>query len=281
MNPKLIKFLENLQKATEGGAVQPEELMKVSDAILAIIKDNKNTLDKSIYELSESIDNKISSIKSFIDNKENKLVYSIQEIDKKQSKIIQNKYKKLSEEIEELIKLIPEKTDLSDLETNINQIKKEISKIPKIKEDILKKIELDDGYDIIKKINETPVNADTMIDAERIKNLPKSQKGGVGTKALRSLILDVLINGTQTNGQALVWDSSINKWTPGTVSGGGGTVETPVGDVDGTNNSYTVSNEPKWIVADGITYFDGAGYTYSAGTLTLDTSPVSFIRSIY
>ena len=48
-----------------------------------------------------------------------------------------------------------------------------------------------------------------------------------------------------------------------------------------TNNIYTVENEPKWIVVDSNTYFEGAGYSYSAGTLTLDTKPVLFIRSIY
>lgn len=67
----------------------------------------------------------------------------------------------------------------------------------------------------------------------------------------------------------------------GNQSGGGSSVETPVGVVDGSNTSFTVSNEPAWIIVDGITYFDGAGYTYGAGTLTIDTPPVSFIRSIY
>lgn len=94
-------------------------------------------------------------------------------------------------------------------------------------------------------------------------------------------LVDVSIETEPSNNQVLKWSSTLKRWVPGTATGDGATVETPIGDVDGTNNSYTVSNEPKWVVADGITYFDGAGYTYSAGTLTLDTSPVSFIRSIY
>lgn len=94
-------------------------------------------------------------------------------------------------------------------------------------------------------------------------------------------LVDVSIETEPSNNQVLKWDSTLKIWTPGTVSGGGGTEEIPVGSVDGSNNVFTVENEPKWIVVDSNTYFEGAGYTYSAGTLTLDTSPVSFIRSIY
>lgn len=65
--------------------------------------------------------------------------------------------------------------------------------------------------------------------------------------------------------------------------GSGLTVETPTGTVDDSNTSFTVSNTPKYIVVNGAQYFDGAGYTYLAGTITLD-NPVGtggFIRSIY
>lgn len=65
------------------------------------------------------------------------------------------------------------------------------------------------------------------------------------------------------------------------LGSGGSSVETPVGAVDGSNASFTVANEPLWVIGDGITYFDGAGYSYSAGTITMETKLVSFIRSIY
>jgi len=94
-------------------------------------------------------------------------------------------------------------------------------------------------------------------------------------------LVDVGITATPTHGQVLKYNSISNIWEPGTDSGGGSSSETPAGSVNGSNTSFTVSNEPAWIIVDGITYFDGAGYTYSAGTLTIDTPPVSFIRSIY
>lgn len=95
-------------------------------------------------------------------------------------------------------------------------------------------------------------------------------------------LVDVSIEVEPSNNQVLKWSSTLKRWIPGTVSGGGGSsVETPSGTVNGSNTSFTVSNEPAFIIVDGITYFDGAGYTYGAGTLTIDTPPVSFIRSIY
>lgn len=65
--------------------------------------------------------------------------------------------------------------------------------------------------------------------------------------------------------------------------GGGISVETPTGTVDDSNVTFTVSNEPKYIVVNGAQYFSGTGYSYSGGTITLN-NPVGtggFIRSVY
>lgn len=97
-------------------------------------------------------------------------------------------------------------------------------------------------------------------------------------------LVDVSIESEPTNGQVLKWNSTSKRWTPGTDnnSGGGGgvTVETPPETVDSSTVSFTVTAEPKWVVSDGITYFDGAGYTYSSLTVTMDTPPTMFIRAI-
>lgn len=65
--------------------------------------------------------------------------------------------------------------------------------------------------------------------------------------------------------------------------GTGISIETPTGTVDDSNVDFTVTNEPKYIVVNGAQYFSGAGYTYLAGTITLN-NPVGtggFIRSVY
>lgn len=67
--------------------------------------------------------------------------------------------------------------------------------------------------------------------------------------------------------------------------GGGGNIsfETPTGTVDDSNDTFTVANDPLYIVVNGAQMFEGAGYTYLAGTITLD-NPIGtggFIRSAY
>lgn len=62
-------------------------------------------------------------------------------------------------------------------------------------------------------------------------------------------------------------------------SGGGVTVETPTGAVNGSNTSYTVTATPKWIVSDGITYFENNGYTLSGLTVTMTSAPTLYIKA--
>lgn len=70
-----------------------------------------------------------------------------------------------------------------------------------------------------------------------------------------------------------------------TVSATGATIasETPVGAVDGSNVSFTVSNTPLFIIADSQFRVSGQGYTYVAPTVTMDAliPPVQFLRSYY
>ena len=63
------------------------------------------------------------------------------------------------------------------------------------------------------------------------------------------------------------------------------TVETPTGTVDDSNTSFTVSNEPLYIVINGAQYVAGTGTftSYAAGTITLSSAVGTggFIRSFY
>lgn len=70
-----------------------------------------------------------------------------------------------------------------------------------------------------------------------------------------------------------------------TSSGAGKTLtsETPTGAIDGSNNIYTVLNEPVLVEIDGSFRVAGYGYTYAAGTITVDPllAPVQSIVSFY
>jgi hypothetical protein len=61
----------------------------------------------------------------------------------------------------------------------------------------------------------------------------------------------------------------------------GAGIETPSGVINGSNTTFTVLNIPKYIISDGATYFESAGYTRVGLTLTLSVPPVDFIRSFY
>ena len=63
------------------------------------------------------------------------------------------------------------------------------------------------------------------------------------------------------------------------LSGEGGvTIQTPTGTVDGSNTTFTPTSQPSFVVADGITYFDGAGYTWGGVTIVMDVPPSQYIR---
>ena len=64
------------------------------------------------------------------------------------------------------------------------------------------------------------------------------------------------------------------------ASGGGISVVTPTGSVNAVNAVFTVSAQPQWVVADGVTYYEGKGYSYAALQITMDVAPSFFIRAI-
>lgn len=55
-------------------------------------------------------------------------------------------------------------------------------------------------------------------------------------------------------------------------------IETPTGDVDASNTIFTPTQEPLYVVADGVQYFDGAGYTWNSPNIEMDIPPSQYIR---
>lgn len=54
--------------------------------------------------------------------------------------------------------------------------------------------------------------------------------------------------------------------------------KTPPESPDGVTTIFTVSSIPSEVVADGATFFDGAGYTYAAGQITFVNPPTQYVR---
>ena len=150
----------------------------------------------------------------------------------------------------------------------------------------------DQPDEIVAKINKST----KIIDAERIRGLVKAfellDKYGTnptgvsigGGKNIRFLTSGTEISQhvTEINFSTGITATYANNGRITlTASGGGGgaTIETPTGSVNASNTSFTVSAEPQYVVSDGITYFDGAGYTYSALTVTMTVPPSQYIRA--
>lgn len=59
---------------------------------------------------------------------------------------------------------------------------------------------------------------------------------------------------------------------------GGVTPLTPTGTVNGVNKVFGVVSRPSSVIADGITYYEGFGYSYATLQITMDSPPAQYIR---
>lgn len=116
--------------------------------------------------------------------------------------------------------------------------------------------------------------------SETFRALETNVLGRISAVVARTLgqIRDVDTEGA-TTGQVLTRraDGTFNFQTPG--GGSGGSWQEPMGTVNGSNAVFTVTGEPSEVVSDGLTYFDGNGYTYNALEITMDIPPSSYIRA--
>lgn len=63
------------------------------------------------------------------------------------------------------------------------------------------------------------------------------------------------------------------------ASGGVGAWQTPVESPNGVITTFTVGGSaPTDVVADGASFYQGAGYSYAAGQITFDNPPAQYVR---
>lgn len=224
--PPTDKKLEKLQKllevANEDFATH-DDLIQLSEAILSVIttekkalldalkdggNDNKKEQEKVIALLGE----KEKNLKLIITRLTYETEQAIATVDSRLSKT-------LSSEIKRLERKIPTKTDLTGLESEISAIKEGFNTLPT--ELTINNEAIRDGLELLQ--------GDERLDKSAIKGLDDliedlrtiartSQPQAVGVRLLRYLS-DVNIEGI-TNGQTLIWNSTTNRFEPG--SGGGG-----------------------------------------------------------
>lgn len=270
MNEKTIKQLTKLSEAMAGGAVQPDELAEVVKVILSVIKELKTQLETQISTGDKNSAQMCDSMMFVVNDMEKKMIdigsskHSMSEMNKTLKGVMAS--------VNEIRQSMPTMPDLNPLKAELSQIKASMPVVKDIMPEVNRK--LDDLYDELKKyIDDKPkteIQTRPFIGGRvGIQVLDGTSK--VGTKvheiSFGSGLAVSIVNGLMTIS---------------TTGGGTGyTKEIPVGSVDGVNTTYTVTTEPVYVIADGATYFDGAGYTYSALSIVMTNAPSQYIRNFY
>lgn len=134
MNPKLIKYLEKIQKTFEGEAVQPEELKQVIDALLDAMKEMKLYLEKEIEEYKGELSQEHKKLLSDMEANMAKTKEMIEKSSNLSASELGKVIKMFSNEIKRIESIIPSMPDLTVYERKLEEIRKSI---PVIKETIL------------------------------------------------------------------------------------------------------------------------------------------------
>jgi hypothetical protein len=269
---KLAK-LKSILDLLKEDQVTPEQLRTVADEFLKVAKHIQTTLESKVEESNGQNTAQMQGIRA-----------SIAQVEKLVSEVRADLFLDLTEardrftrELKTVQALIPTLPDLTYLEEMIQDVRDAIPAPPDLSliEGAIAeaRVDLDAIPGELKKLEEK---------IESIKIEPATA-GGMPTLRLH-------VNGEYVgNTRDLVFTGSgitstiANGRLTLVVSGGGSggfTVETPTGAVNASNTSYTVTAEPQYMIADGISYFDGKGYTYAALTITFDVPPSQYVRAI-
>lgn len=169
MSTKQEKFLQDLQKSLEGGAVQPDEFIEVVDVILEVIKDIKAEVDISVSKNSKSIDDGLKNLSRYCAE----IAAELQDVKKnnggKDIASLKATCELLRNELGRIEGKIPDVADLGPLERKIEISIAELEKkIPNLPDEV-------SGERIVAKINDLPIDdPDLLIDAEHIRGLDKA-----------------------------------------------------------------------------------------------------------
>jgi len=270
------KKAENLTFAAIANRI--EQIAVVSE----VNKDQVNRVARAILALKKEVDGlplnkEAEKVRQELQKAETAFLTRVAQLEQNTDfklKATENRLRKeISDRIPDIVTITEKVTEVAK-ELDDIEIEKVLARVPN--EELVKKIR-----DVIENFD-----GEDRLDASKLKNLPQLKVLNAGGGSNLSVFKNGQLISSSTrldfvgSGVSVENDGGRTKVTINAGSGTGVTVETPTGTVDATNASFTVTAEPKWIVSDGITYFDGAGYTYAALSITMDVPPSQFIRAI-
>lgn len=273
-NEKKLRRLEALLDTFDEGAVQPDELIRAIDAVMAVIDQNGKTLVDTIVKNKALSDSDISQLKADIKAAQASLKALVSEVKANADTSLSSVKTALLNEIkrvESAIPVLPPETDLSEVFAHIEDMRGGMSKLSELilGENVRNSLEVLQGED---RLDKSAIRG--LDDYEEVAQLAREKSSGA--KGWASSIAEIRAgSGISVDRTDLRRPIISVTATPSSL-----TVETPTGTVDASNASFTVTAEPLWVVSDGIIYFNGAGYTYAALSITMEVPPSQFIRAI-
>lgn len=281
-NIQLLQAIADLNAILKN-TVTSDDMAKVFNAVLEGVKKVETRIVDNVAKNKDSLESKIKDIHLELKETEKRMGDMTDEMHTKSMGSLKVAVTQLEKEVKKCMDMMPELPDYSD---RFEEIEEKIPTLPpeKLGEDYRNALEALNGDD---RLDKSAIRGLEEALEEAVKNgkhveVKGSSRGlflsidGVEKGILQNINLKagtgMSIAYSQVNGQDTITFNS---------SGGGSTVETPTGTVNAVNTVFTVTAEPKFVVADGTTYFDGAGYAYSALSITMDVPPSASIRSIY
>lgn len=207
----------------------------------------------------------------------------------------------LIKEIEKTRSSIPSPIDISPIYKNIQEILFSISENKKEIGDLAGSIASIKGFtdeekeSIFNEIKDISKENKKLTEELRLELINRIAQQGGGSMNRKISINRTVVSKRYTDinflGSGITYSAADNDVTRQvdltlTSSSGGYTKETPSGSLYDQNTgtggiTFTVTHTPVYIVADGATFFDGAGYTIAGLTVTMANPVTQYIRSFY
>jgi len=217
--------LEKLSKIIRKDTVSKTDVKDFLALILNFAKENKQNLDSLSKEYLQTIQETLQHIET---NNQDYLIKVETESTNSKTEV-KAQLKELKSLIKKAKSIKPVKGKDADEELIVDKVLEKIV-LPEFKETVL-----DNGEQIVDKINALSLDEENKIDASHIKNLPdltsKTTNGG-GWRNLYQMH-DVSLS-TPTNGQVLKYNSTTNLWENGTDS-----ASASWGEITGTLSNQT------------------------------------------
>lgn len=243
MNPTKLEHLEKLLSAFED-TVHPKEMIEAIDAVVALVEKNSKELVQIIAKSEKALDTDVKALQKSLDACKSRLEGMIADVKRKgQADVTAVKASLLSElrRVESLIPELPPETDLSEVFSEIQNQKAQLLNLSTliIGENLRNALESLNGDDRL------DISAIRGID-ELLEKIEKTQVGtSYGGVRLLSALADVDVSGI-TNGQTVVWDSTLQRFKAANA---------------GTGSGHTIQDEGTPLTQRVNLNFVGAGVT--------------------